>query len=66
MFNRCEDERRGKLNSPPQLEATQEDGPPNKRLAVIRDYAQLEELDGPLERGTFLLICGPTCQRGSF
>ena len=33
MFNRCEDERWGKLNSPPQLEATQEDEQATKQTA---------------------------------
>ena len=51
-MNRYEDERRGKLEQrtqlTAQLEATQEDEQATDEwLAVIRDYAQLEELDRP-------------------
>ena len=52
LMNRYEDERRGKLEQrtqlTAQLEATQEDEQATDEwLAVIRDYAQLEELDRP-------------------
>ena len=52
LINRYEDERRGKLEQrtqlTAQLEATQEDEQATDEwLAVIRDYAQLEELDRP-------------------
>ena len=51
-MNRYEDERRSKLEQrtqlTAQLEATQEDEQATDEwLAVIRDYAQLEELDRP-------------------
>ena len=51
-MNRYEDERRGKLEQrtqlTAQLEATQEEEQATDEwLAVIRDYAQLEELDRP-------------------
>ena len=52
LMNRYEDERRGKLEQrtqlTAQLEATQGDEQATDEwLAVIRDYAQLEELDRP-------------------
>lgn len=52
LMHRYEDERRGKLEQrtqlTAQLEATQEDEQAtNEWLAVIRNYAQLEELDRP-------------------
>ena len=52
LMNRYEDERRGKLEQRTQLtaqmEATQEDEQATDDwLAIIRDYAQLEELDRP-------------------
>ena len=52
LMNRYEDERRSKLEQrthlTAQLEATQEDEQATDEwLAVIRDYAQLEELDRP-------------------